>query len=542
MRKKLCMLLLTLSLLISSSIFAAESNGIWKHNKKGWWYEYSDKSYITNDWLTYKNKKYYFNNIGYMVTGWKKINNKWYFFTSSGEMITGWRKISGIWYWFDNNGIMQTGFKEINNKTYYFNSNGAMQIGWQTIDGNKYYFSPNGYMSTNWKKYNNKWYYFDSTGKMITGWRTIKNIKYYFNDSGIMLTGFQTIDNNTYYFNKDGGLQTGFLNIQDKYYYFDETGIMQTELQNFDNQLRCFSTIDGHMITGFKTINNNTYYFDPNNQGFAYSGWLLDHSSIYYFDDSYKMITGLHELLKNGQINLYYFNFNGEMQIGWQQINDNYYYFNEDGEALFGFQTIDNDTYYFNENGQRYSGELIIDNIKYQFNEDGKLVDQYDISDEHQCVYEEYDRLEPSCFSRGLIYYECPICGNEKIERIPAIGHHTWNDTYIIEYENYHIRKTQEQKIYIGDNGYNFYEHGYITKQQVKDKIEYDMIHDTPEEEGGCGCYGYHSEYIYITIEPGSVDKNTYKICDVCGQKELIDSEHILFYSDEDDPIQIENE
>lgn len=54
-----------MALFISETIFAA--GGTWKHNKNGYWYEYSDGTYVTNDWLQDGSKWYYFNASGEML-------------------------------------------------------------------------------------------------------------------------------------------------------------------------------------------------------------------------------------------------------------------------------------------------------------------------------------------------------------------------------------------------------------------------------------------------------------------------------------------
>nr|DAT69559.1 MAG TPA: hypothetical protein [Caudoviricetes sp.]DAT69568.1 MAG TPA: hypothetical protein [Caudoviricetes sp.] len=54
--------------------------GIWKKNTKGWWYEYSDGSYIKNDWLKLDDRWYYFDKNGYALKGYATIDGKQYYF------------------------------------------------------------------------------------------------------------------------------------------------------------------------------------------------------------------------------------------------------------------------------------------------------------------------------------------------------------------------------------------------------------------------------------------------------------------------------
>lgn len=112
--------------------------GQWKSNSTGKWYEYSDGSYIKNDWLNDGGKWYHFNSYGYMQTGWQETTApeseqvNWYYFDASGAMATGWRLLNGTWYYLDTTtgGMYENGQYPIAGKKYYFNSNGAMQTGW----------------------------------------------------------------------------------------------------------------------------------------------------------------------------------------------------------------------------------------------------------------------------------------------------------------------------------------------------------------------------------------------------------------------------
>ena len=57
-----------------------EKTGSWKKNDKGWWYEWSDGTYPTNDWLKVDNRWYWFDSRGYCVKGYQTIKGKNYYF------------------------------------------------------------------------------------------------------------------------------------------------------------------------------------------------------------------------------------------------------------------------------------------------------------------------------------------------------------------------------------------------------------------------------------------------------------------------------
>jgi hypothetical protein len=52
--RKLCCTLLILGFMLPQVMgsTADAASGTWKHNRKGWWYSYSDGSYAKNEWFT----------------------------------------------------------------------------------------------------------------------------------------------------------------------------------------------------------------------------------------------------------------------------------------------------------------------------------------------------------------------------------------------------------------------------------------------------------------------------------------------------------
>lgn len=121
----------------------------WHSNSKGWWYQNSDGSYLTNKW--------------------QKINEKWYFFNEDGYCLTNkWIKRGGVWYWLDNDGTMATGWKKINNEWYYFKQDGEMVTGWVKYYDKWYYLNTNnGFMESNaFVKGKDGWYYISEDGTM----------------------------------------------------------------------------------------------------------------------------------------------------------------------------------------------------------------------------------------------------------------------------------------------------------------------------------------------------------------------------------------
>ena len=173
--------------MINTTAYAASNTGTWKQNSKGWWYEFSDKSYAKNEFLTIKEKTYYFNQYGYMKTGWLKYNNNWYYFDpTNGYMKTGWQKISNKWYFFNISGIMITGWKKLNNNWYYFTTDGYMKTGWLQLKSKWYYFNSEGIMQTGWLSKGNKWYFLNNDGSLYIGTKKDNDITCTFNSDGVL--------------------------------------------------------------------------------------------------------------------------------------------------------------------------------------------------------------------------------------------------------------------------------------------------------------------------------------------------------------------
>ena len=110
----------------------------WKHNNKGYWYEYADGTYPTSKWLKLDNEWYYFDDRGYAYRNkWLEYKDKWYYFDNDCKMVSD-------------------KFVDYKGKTYYLLENGAMAVGLQNIKDNVYYFSNDGHLC-----------YTDDTGALI---------------------------------------------------------------------------------------------------------------------------------------------------------------------------------------------------------------------------------------------------------------------------------------------------------------------------------------------------------------------------------------
>ena len=113
----------------------------------------------------------------------------------------------------------------------------------------------------------------------------------------------------------------------------------------------------GNNLNGFKTYQYYTFYFENG-----------------------KIITGLQELVKDGEKHNFYFSKEGVMVTGWQIIEkngeNNLYYFDEDGYMVTGLQTIDTESgacqYYFESDGHMIKDICVtIDEKEFCFDKTG---------------------------------------------------------------------------------------------------------------------------------------------------------------------------
>lgn len=98
-----------------------KTQGGWKSDTKGKWYQNSNGTYPVNEWKKIDGKWFYFDEHGYMKTGWIYIDGQWYFLNSEGIMCTN--------QWIDN--------------TYYVKNSGEMARN-EWVDQNRYYVDGNG--------------------------------------------------------------------------------------------------------------------------------------------------------------------------------------------------------------------------------------------------------------------------------------------------------------------------------------------------------------------------------------------------------------
>ncbi|MEY8736166.1 KxYKxGKxW signal peptide domain-containing protein [Lactobacillus sp. AN1001] len=360
----------------SKNIFSEPTNYVEK-KQDGSWYLYDTKTNTPyTGFQKLKDERIvYYNNNGQMQHGWQWIDNATrYFDTFNGNMAIGQQKINDHWYLFNEKGEMQRGFQNIpkQNKTVYYNKDGWMLYGWQWVDNATRYFDKfDGKMTVGQKNINGHWYLFNEKGAMQRGFQYLpkQDKTVYYNKDGWMLYGWQWVDNATHYFDTfDGKMAVGQKNINGHWYLFNEKGAMQRGFQYLPEQNKTvYYNQDGWMLHGQQRINGYWYNFDTFN-GAMKTGFVKipEQNKTVYYNSKGQMQYGW-QWVDNAT--RYFDTFDGKMAVGQKNINGHWYLFNEKGAMQRGFQYIpaQNKTVYYNQDGWMLYGVQQIDQNKYYF-------------------------------------------------------------------------------------------------------------------------------------------------------------------------------
>ncbi|MGE9967965.1 peptidoglycan DD-metalloendopeptidase family protein [Limosilactobacillus mucosae] len=301
-------------------------------------------------------------------------NGHWYLKDQNGNNLTGWQKLSGERTVFYNAvGQMQYGLQQINNKIYYFNTlNGAMYFDREAQVNSKWYnFTSDGSASTGFTKLaSGKTVYYNSQGQMQYGLQNINGKIYYLNTwSGERYANREAqIDGKWYNFTSDGSASTGFTKLASgKTVYYNSQGQMQYGLQNINGKIYYLNTWSGERYANREAqIDGKWYNFTSD--GSASTGFTkLASGKTVYYNSQGQMQYGLQNI--NGKI--YYLNtWSGERYANREaQIDGKWYNFTSDGSASTGFTKLaSGKLVYYNAQGQMQYGEQKLNNNWYYFN------------------------------------------------------------------------------------------------------------------------------------------------------------------------------
>ena len=375
----------------------AASDGSFKTDSKGKYYEYSDGTRLKNCFQTINTRTYYFKSDGYVAKGLTTIDGDLYLFnTSTGVMCKGWVTYKGNKYYFDEEDgyayseweeigghyyyfapkthIMAKGFYWVKSKKHYFDENGVEKFGWITVGGKKYYLDEYGVVQYGWQLLGGRKYYFDSEGALVTGNVKIDGIVYRFDTNGVFrgkATGTAAAATGTSGTSSTGTTVKKGWRMENGRWYYYKNGVKQTGWLRLgkDPKRVFYLGSNGVMRTGWLTIGGSKYFF--NDEGVLQKGWLKYNGDLYFLQSNGKLKKGW--LKYNGA--WYYLQSNGKLKKGWLKLNGIWYYLQSNGKMKTGwFRDSDGLTYYFRSDGAMVTGRQVISGRSYTFRASGSLI------------------------------------------------------------------------------------------------------------------------------------------------------------------------
>ena len=355
----------------------------------------------------HKNGNWYLKDSnGKYVSGFQEItdqNKTVYYNPENYQMVYGQKNIDGHWYLFDNvTGALKTGIQYINDqkKLVYYDNKGQMQYGSINVNGKKYDTDKvtGAFLGNGQKNIDSKWYLFDNKGNVLTGFQTIASqnkVVYYNPQTAQMVYGQQNINGHWYLFDKVTGARlSGFQNLkaygENKVVYYASNGQMQYGQQNVNGKWYLFDKVTGAMKTGFQDLKSygqaKTVYYASNGQ--MQYGWQVIGKNVYYFNP----VTGA---MVKGQQNInnkwYNFGTDGARLVGLQKIpsQNKTVYYNNYGQMQYGWQWVNNATRYFDKvTGAMKYGQQNINGHWYLFDNTGAMQRGFQyISSQNKLVY-----------------------------------------------------------------------------------------------------------------------------------------------------------
>ena len=227
---------------------------------------------------------------------------------------------------------LNIGWFEYNGNKYYANEKGEIQVGFTEIEGKTYF------LSRDRTKY----------GAVKTGMLTIGDYNYYLNPDAAI--GWFEYNGNKYYANEKGEIQVGFTEIEGKTYFLSGD-----------------RTKYGAVKTGMLTIGDYNYYLNPN----LNIGWFEYNGNKYYANEKGQIQLGFQTINNNNYFFTRAKEKYGAMRTGWVSIGMDYYYYQADGIGAKGIVNIDGREYKFNEQTSKLEGFVEKDGKLYYYNPDG---------------------------------------------------------------------------------------------------------------------------------------------------------------------------
>lgn len=208
------------------------------------------------------------------------------------------------------------------------------------------------------------------------------------------------------------------------------------------------TTYDGILNVKNKTGNWDGTRFIKYDGTYVKNEFVESKGDRYYFDDEGEMVTGWENINEN----TYHFTEKGVMEHDqWKKRKKGRSYLTSDGMLAVGWADIEDELYYFDESGIMLTGKQTIGSSKCKFDDDGKLISKK-------------STLDPDKPMIALTFDDGP--GERTMEILDVLEKYNAHATFFMQGKNVSSHKKEIRKMYdIGcELGNHSYDHPQFTK------------------------------------------------------------------------------
>lgn len=159
-------------------------------------------------------------------------------------------------------------------------------------------------------------------------------------------------------------IANGFLERKGAVYFYQNYKMQFNRFVDY-NGARYYVDQAGRRVSNcFANLGGAIFYFDVD--GRMLTGWQEIAGVRYYFGTDGKMATGFTQIGEQ----IFFFAENGALYTGWLNDGLHNYHFYPDGHMAFGISPIGTDAFYFDEHGWQQAGWVTVGDAQYYFQPD----------------------------------------------------------------------------------------------------------------------------------------------------------------------------
>lgn len=183
-------------------------------------------------------------------------------------------------------------------------------------------------------------------------------------------------------FGKDGIMARGLVKIGEDYQYYDENGVQAKGIfvTNEDGTRSYYDAKSGEKFVGdFFTTGDNHWYFADENGNLATGSQVIRGQKLYFAEDGLQA-KGIFVTDAEGNRHFYDPDSGDLATNKFIADGDNWYYFDENGQVVTGDQEINGQELHFDENGVQTKGGFATDAEGHKHYYDAKTGDLEDVA------------------------------------------------------------------------------------------------------------------------------------------------------------------